>query len=442
MTITIINGGQYGDEGKGKIVDYLADYYDIGIRSTAGDNAGHTICVGSTTLKMRLIPSTILKSRYSLITDDVMINPITLDEEILSLNKAGVDCKNKLMISPNAHIVLPYHKTLDALFEAGATPIGTTKRGIGPAMADKVNRIGIRMEEFINPKRFTLRLTENVKRVNMQIKALYSNDVEIIDEKKIYQEFLPISERLRLYVTNTVQFIHTALDQKCSIIIEGAQGSMNDLTYGSYPYVTSSRPVSGGLLAGAAIGPTYVDHVLSVIKPYQTRVGIGPVMAEIFGEVSKHICDRGKEYGTVTGRQRRVMWFDSALVNYTRRINGTTAFALAKLDVLDEIEEIKICTAYVRNGKKTEVIPLQTEIEMYEPNYITLPGWKTPISHIRDYKKLPTETKNFIEKIEELTNTPIVIVSVGSDREHTIDIKSTQNIKPGKTQQTLLEKIF
>lgn len=436
MPVTIVNGGQYGDEGKGKIVDFLAEHYDIGIRSTAGDNAGHTVCVGDKTLKMRLIPSTILSATHSIIADDVMINPLTLVQEIQSLQAAGIDCVDRLMVSPNAHIVMPYHKVLDELYESGTNPIGTTKRGIGPAIADKVNRVGIRMEEFIRPDILNKRLLENIERINRFIKAEYGEGTPTIGLQETIDQISHATKYLSAFVHNTLEFTHRALDEDRSILIEGAQGSMNDLVYGTYPYVTSSRPISGGLLAGAGIGPTYVTEMLSVIKPYQTRVGIGPVMAEFFDEAAKNVCERGHEFGTVTGRARRVMWFDSVVVNHTRRINGTTAFALTKLDVMDELSEIKICTGYISpDGVETSAIPFQTEMDRYIPKYITMPGWQTSTANIRSYDDLPKEAKAFIRKIEELTNTPVAMISVGPDRENTIEVNVSKNMKPGKSYQ-------
>ena len=433
MSVTVVNGGQYGDEGKGKIVDYLGGYYDIGIRSTAGDNAGHTLCVGDMTLKMRLIPSTILDATFSIIADDVLINPITLHQEIETLERAGIDVGARLLISPNAHLVFPFHKRLDELYEEGQSPIGTTKRGIGPAMADKVNRVGIRMEEFVNVEKLAARLEENLNLANRAMASLYGDNVETIGFDDLYQQMTAIAAKLRPMVVDTVAFTHQALDDHRSILVEGAQGSMLDLAYGSYPYVTASRPLSSGLIAGAAIGPTYVDQVLSVIKPYQTRVGRGAVMAEISGDIADHICRCGREFGTVTGRARRVMWLDTMLVDHARRLNGTTAFALAKLDVMDQMPEIKICTGYRKNGQPTRSMPSQLDIDAYEPVFETLPGWQTPIGEVRRYQDLPTAAKRLIERIQELTATPIAILSVGSDREHTIDITPIDQLRPGKT---------
>lgn len=420
MAVTIINGGQYGDEGKGKIVDYLGQRYDIGIRATAGDNAGHTIVVEGKTIKMRLIPSTILNTAHSIIGDDVLVNPETLDREIAELERLGIDCKNKLRVSGNAHLVLPYHTLLDQLFEEGDHPIGTTKRGIGPAIADKVNRVGLRMEDCLDLKSFTAKVTRNVADVNTVIAAKYGTAHTIVAQD-LLNSILPIVSRLHPFVANTTAFIHKALDTDTSILIEGAQGSMNDLTYGSYPYVTSSRPISGGLLAGAGIGPKFITDVITVIKPYQTRVGIGPVMAEIKGEIAEHICKKGNEFGTVTGRARRVMWFDAVVVNYTRKINGTTAFALTKIDVLDELDEIKLCTGYRKAGQLYHSIPFQAELATFEPVFETVKGWTSKTSHITTYEALPEATKHFIKRIEELTSTPIAIISVGADRERTIE---------------------
>ncbi|MCE7888000.1 MAG: adenylosuccinate synthase [Alphaproteobacteria bacterium PRO2] len=433
MTVTIVNGAQYGDEGKGKIVDYLGKHFDIGIRATAGDNAGHTVCVGDKTLKLRLLPSTILSTPTSIIADDVMVNPITLDREIQEFEAQGIDCKNKLLVSGNAHMVLPYHQKLDELNEMGANPIGTTKRGIGPAIADKANRTGIRLEECMDFQKLSERIKERVNQVNHQLQAQYGSQAALLNAEDILKQVLPSIEKIRPYIQNTVSFVHQALDENRSILIEGAQGSMNDLTYGTYPYVTSSRSISSGQLAGCGIGPTYVDEVLSIIKPYQTRVGIGPVMAELFGEAASHICEKGHEYGTNTGRQRRIMWFDSVVANHTRRINGTTSFALMKLDVLDEVEQIKICIAYKKGNEIIKSIPFQNDMDNYTPEYITMPGWRRPTIGISSYAALPLEAKAFIEKIQELTQTPIALISVGPERENTIEVNMPKALKPGQS---------
>lgn len=420
MGVTIVNGGQYGDEGKGKIVDYLGERYDIGIRATAGDNAGHTIVVEGKTIKMRLIPSTILNTTHAIIGDDVLVNPETLDREITELNRLGIHCKKKLLVSGNAHLVLPYHTRLDELFEEGDQPIGTTKRGIGPAVADKVNRVGLRMEDCLDLTALKYKIRRRVEEVNVMITAKYGEE-HIIGTQALLNRIMPVLSRLQPFIANTVDFIHRALDIDTPILLEGAQGSMNDLTYGSYPYVTSSRPISGGLLAGAGIGPRFIDQVITVIKPYQTRVGIGPVMAEIEGEIAEHICKRGNEFGTVTGRARRVMWLDTVVVNYTRKINGTTAFALTKLDVLDELEEIKLCTGYSKDGQLYRSLPFQADIARCKPIFETLKGWQAKTSHITTYEALPEAAKALIRRIEKLTHTPIAIISVGADRNHTIE---------------------
>lgn len=433
MTVTIVNGAQYGDEGKGKVVDYLGKHFDIGIRATAGDNAGHTVCIGDKVLKLRLLPSTIMSTPISIIADDVMVNPITLDREIQEFEAQGVNCKSRLLVSGNAHMVLPYHQKLDELNEDGANPIGTTKRGIGPAIADKANRTGIRLEECLDLQKLSERIRARVRHVNDLMRAQYGDQKIPLDAEEILKQVSPAIERIRPYVQNTVSFIHQALDENRSILIEGAQGSMNDLTYGTYPYVTSSRSISSGQLAGCGIGPTYVDEVLSIIKPYQTRVGIGPVMAELFGAAASHICEKGHEYGTNTGRQRRIMWFDSVVANHTRRINGTTAFALMKLDVLDEVEQLKICTAYRKGDELIKSVPFQHEMETYTPEYITMPGWRSPTAGITTYAALPAEAKAFIEKIQELTQTPVAMISVGPERDNTIEVNMPRALKPGQT---------
>ena len=430
MSVTLINGGQWGDEGKGKIVDFLAERHDAGVRSTAGDNAGHTVQIGNRTLAFRVAPSSIASGMLSFITDDVMINPVTLNEEIDMLTTAGVPVAERLKVSRNAHLILPYHVFLDrAVEEGGGAKIGTTRKGVGPAMADKVNRVGIRMEDFIDPDRFAERLARNAREKLAVARALYPKAVgadtpEEFDVNKLLAQFQPLAERIAPLVTDTVSALHALRRDGKHILLEGAQGSMNDLSYGTYPFVTSSRPVAAGVTTGAGLGPRHVDRVISVIKPYQTRVGIGPVMAEVEGPAAEAIRQRGREFGTVTGRSRRIMWFDAVVANYTRDLNGTDYFALTKLDVLDDLDEIKICTGYERNGNPVTEYPSQNTIEEHTEQWETLPGWHEDTSTLTSYRDLPANAKKLVERIAELTETPIGILSLGPERSQTIVLDS------------------
>lgn len=382
---------------------------------------------------MRLIPSMVFNTTFSIIADDVMINPHTLTGEIKALEDLGIDVSSRLFVSPNAHLVLPYHKKIDELNEAGSQPLGTTKRGIGPAIADKVNRVGIRMEDFVDPEILRRKLKVNVEEKNKLIERYYELPNETFDFAELYSELRELGAMLRPFVRDTISLTQDALKSGASVLLEGAQGSMLDLSYGSYPNVTASRPITGGLLSGAAIAPNQLSNVLSIIKPYQTRVGIGNVIAEIFGETAEKICNLGNEFGTVTGRARRVMWFDAVLINYANRLNGTTAFALTKLDVMDELEEIKICTAYKhKSGFTTTNLPPQNEIDQYEPQFEVLEGWMQPTGHITRQEDLPENMRILIKRIEELTQTPIAFLSLGADRKSTIELDGAEKFMPGR----------
>lgn len=434
MPVTIVNGSQYGDEGKGKIVDMLAQHFDLGVRPTAGDNAGHTVVANGKTIKMRLAPSAIVAGTPVIVGDDVMINPLTLAKEIEDLKGAGVDVDNLLMVSTNAHVVMPYHVYLDELTEKGSNPIGTTRRGIGPAFSDKVSRSGIRLEEFTNPEIFRDRLNHTVELANNRIRAMDGD--RTFDAEQIYNEYAPLAEIIRPYVGATVQRVHKTLSEGGEVLIEGAQGSLIDLVFGHYPYVTSSRPIASGLLAGAGVGPQYVDRVIGVMKPYQTRVGIGPIVGELFGDEAKTIVDRGNEYGTVTGRARRIMACDLVGLAHSCALNGTTVFALTKLDVLDTVPEIKLVTGYNIDGKPLDAFPSNLDFPKVEPVYTVIKGWNTPTSHIRKYDDLPQQAKELVKIIEEFTKVAVGIVSVGADRDATI-IRRPELILPKRALATL-----
>jgi adenylosuccinate synthase len=347
-----------------------------------------------------------------------MVNPLTLSREAQSLKEAGIDVDNLLTISSNAHIVLPYHVYLDELNESGASPIGTTKRGVGPAFVDKVNRTGIRMEDLIDANRFMPALERAVDRANRLIIAF--DGIKKFSAQEIFDQFMPIGERLRPLVAATAPKIHAALAAGREVLIEGAQGSLNDLVFGTYPYVTSSRPIVAGLLAGAGVGPRHVERIIGVIKPYQTRVGIGPVVGEMFGEAADNIVQRGHEYGTVTNRARRILACDLVALRHTCALNGTTAFAFTKLDVLDNVEEIRLVVGYKVDGVKLDSFPSNTDYEKVEPAYLTIKGWKTDTSQMRRTEELPTQMNDLISIVEDYTGVGVGIVSIGADRDATI----------------------
>lgn len=439
MTVLVVLGGQYGDEGKGKIADYLGHFYDIGIRPTAGDNAGHTVVVDGKKLSMRHLYSAAASANFSIIGDDVLLNLETFFKEIDMFAKAGHDLSNKVFVSQRAELVLPYHIAADSINESGKRAFGTTKRGVGPAMADRVSRIGLRVEDCFDLDGLAAKIKDRMDTFNKVSTAIHG-ETSFMDPQAVIDQILPLAKRLQPFIKNTTLLIHQAVKENRSILVEGAQAAMLDLTYGAYPYVTSSRPVSSGLMGGVGIGPRYVNTVLSVIKPYQTRVGIGPVMAEMVGdedETAKHIREVGGERGVNTGRDRRIMWLDTVVLRYSNMINGTNVHALMKLDVLDDRETIKVCTGYRLNGQVIKDMPMLSELANCEPVYQELPGWQTPTSHIRSYADLPQQAKDLITLIEQETEVPIAIISVGPDREYTIEREhvAEMGLKPGQSYQ-------
>jgi adenylosuccinate synthase len=423
LTTTIVNGGQWGDEGKGKIVGFLAEHYDVGIRSTAGDNAGHTVLHNGRTFKFRLLPSTMALGKPSIVADDVLINPATLVGEIQELRQAGLPVDDMLRISRNAHIVLPYHAHLDECVERGEDSLGTTQKGVGPAIADKVNRIGIRMEDFIVPDRFRRLLKRNLREKTRLLGALFHESADglaKLNADKILGEYARFARLLSPLTTDTVGLVHSFVRRGQNLLIEGAQGTMNDLTYGTYPFVTASRPIAAGVVAGTGLGPTAVDQVISVIKPYQTRVGKGPIPAEILDGTAEDIRVAGNEYGTVTKRPRRIMWFDLVVAKYARDLNGTTHFALTKLDVLDSLSEIRVCTSYTRQGLSQTGFPSQVDIGEVTEQYRVFPGWRESTSKAETYTDLPKRARVLVDYLANELETPIALISVGPEVERTI----------------------
>ena len=421
MSTTIIVGTQWGDEGKGKIVDYLASKSKYIIRSQGGSNAGHTIVVDDIKYKLRLLPSGILhKDKICIIGNGVVINPKLFLEEIESLISQNVNMSN-LKISDRAHIIMPYHIVLDEMYEndLGENKLGTTKNGIGPCYMDKASRVGIRICDLMNKDVFAKKLKFNLDIKNKILQKLYNHNGFEYDE--ILNEYLEYREKLKQYVDDTIVIINNAIEKKENILFEGAQATMLDLEYGTYPFVTSSYPSAGGACTGSGIGPLKIDNVVGVVKSYSTRVGEGPFPSELFDDTGNHIREKGQEFGTVTGRERRCGWLDAVVVKYAVYVNGLNSIAITRLDILAELETIKVCVAYKYNDKVLENYPADlTILENVEPIYEEFEGWKTSTKHIREYDKLPENTKKYLKRLSEIVKTDISIVSVGANRDETI----------------------
>lgn len=424
MASVIIVGTQWGDEGKGKIVDYLANKAQYVVRSQGGSNAGHTVVVDNIKYKLRLLPSGILhKDKVCIIGNGVVIEPKVFLSEIDGLIEKKVNMSN-LKISNRAHVLMPYHKILDELQEEnlGENKLGTTKNGIGPCYMDKASRLGIRIVDLMNKEVFAKKLKFNVELKNKLLKKLYNH--EGINYEELLKEYLEYAERLRPYVADTTTILNKAIKEKKNILFEGAQATMLDLDHGTYPFVTSSYPAAGGACTGSGVGPRKIDNVIGVVKAYSTRVGEGPFPSELFDDVGQFIRDKGGEYGTVTGRARRCGWLDACVIKYASYINGLDSIAITRLDILDDLEKLKICVAYKYNGEILEDYPADLDIlSKVEPVYEEFDGWKTSTTNIREYDKLPENAKKYLKRLSEVIDTEISIVSVGAGRDETIIIK-------------------
>jgi adenylosuccinate synthase len=422
MPNTILVGAQWGDEGKGKIIDFLTDEADIVVRSQGGNNAGHTIVIGGEKYVLHLIPSGILRrSKTCVIGNGVVLDPVSLVGEIDGLLARGVKIGKNLLISDAAHLVLPYHRSLDELREVqkGSKKIGTTKRGIGPAYADKASRTGLRMSDLMRPDVFTAKLTQRVKENNAILK---SHGLAPLNGKKILQDYLAAGEKLRPFVTNTVIFLHRALELKQSMLFEGAQGTFLDIDHGTYPFVTSSNTTAGGASTGSGVPPHRIDSVLGVMKAYTTRVGEGPFATEDEG-LSDRLHAMGREYGATTGRARRCGWFDAVSTRYSTMVNGIDKIAITNLDGLDGVETIRICVAYRLDGKVIDFPPTDSDdLSRCEPVYVEMPGWLKGTEKARKFSELPPKARAYVKKISELTGAKLSIVSIGPGRAQTIQL--------------------
>ncbi|MBW7888362.1 MAG: adenylosuccinate synthase [Bacteroidetes bacterium] len=420
MPVTIIVGAQWGDEGKGKIVDMLSDEIDIVARYQGGANAGHTVCIGEKEYVLHLIPSGIFhKQTTCVIGNGVVIDPVALMDEIAMIKSFGIKIEGRLFISHNAHLIMPYHKLLDNIREQGTTKIGTTGRGIGPSYIDKYMRTGIRVVDLLDRKVLAEKLKQNIEEKNQLLSKVYGSAE--IDLEKIIQEYQEFDKKIDPFVTDTAAYLNNALKKKKKILAEGAQGALLDVDHGTYPFVTSSNPTSGGACTGLGIPPTSVKKVIGIAKAYSTRVGNGPYPSELHDSTGEQLRKLGHEYGATTGRPRRCGWLDMVALKYSIMVNGINEIALTKLDVLDTFDEIKICTAYKVNGKILKNFPTDVQtLEHVEPVYQTYKGWKENISDRKKFKQLPKQTAKYIETIEKLSGTKISIVSVGARRDQTI----------------------
>ncbi|WP_091750365.1 adenylosuccinate synthase [Propionispora vibrioides] len=421
MSATVVIGTQWGDEGKGKIVDYLAERADVVVRYQGGNNAGHTVVVGDQEFKLHLLPSGILyNGKTCVIGNGVVVDPKVMLEEIKSMQAKGIDTSS-LKLSNRAHLIMPYHRLLDEVEETsrGDFKIGTTKRGIGPCYMDKNARSGIRVCDLLEPEEFKEKLARNLEAKNHLLKAVYNTDgFDFAEVLKEYQEY---AEQLRPYVADTSAILHESIKAGQKVLFEGAQATLLDLDHGTFPYVTSSHPIAGGACIGAGVGPSKISKVVGVVKAYTTRVGEGPFPTELHDATGDLIREEGHEYGTTTGRPRRCGWLDACIIRYAGYVSGIDYMAITRLDILDKLPMVKVCVAYKYNGKIINEFPASLNVlSRVEPVYEELPGWQQPTSHIRSYEDLPLNARRYVERLSEVSGIAIGLVSVGPGREQTM----------------------
>ncbi len=420
MSSVVVVGTQWGDEGKGKITDFLSEHAEVVARYQGGNNAGHTIVFGGVKYKLHLIPSGIFyKEKICVIGNGLVVDPKALLEELKYLHDRGVSTDN-LRVSNRAHVILPYHLKQDELEEAskGDNKIGTTKKGIGPAYMDKAARIGIRMADLLDREAFKEKLERNLVEKNRLFEKMY--DTEGFSVEEIFEEYFEYGQQIAQYVCDTSVVLNDALDNNHRVLFEGAQGVMLDIDHGTYPFVTSSNPIAGGVTVGTGVGPAKVTRVVGVCKAYTSRVGDGPFPTELHDEIGHQIREVGREYGTTTGRPRRVGWFDSVVVRHARRVSGLTDLSLNSIDVLTGIPTLKICVAYKYNGEVIDEVPANLNIlAKCEPVYEELPGWTEDITGVKSLDKLPENARKYVERVSELTGIQLSMFSVGPDRNQT-----------------------
>ena len=421
MNIVVV-GSQWGDEGKGKLIDILSEHSDITVRYQGGNNAGHTVVVGSQEYVFHLLPSAILhKGKVCVIGNGVVIDPKALLKELDDLCLRGIKVgAQRLKISGHAHVVMPYHRILDGLRESKRkNKIGTTGRGIGPCYADKVSRCGIRMVDLLNPRILKLKLEDNLREKNEIFRKVFN--APGFPFENIYHEYLEHGKKLAPYVCDTALYLNQEMDRKKSVLFEGAQGTFLDIDFGTYPFVTSSNSIVGGLCTGSGVAPTRVDKAIACVKAYTTRVGEGPFPTEFASSLKDEIRTKGNEFGATTGRPRRCGWFDSVLVRYSIVINNIDELAIMKLDVLGDLDKIKICTGYKYKGKFYKDFPMDFEVLSHvQPVYEELEGWKTDISGVRTYAQLPAAARKYIERLEKLLKVGVKYISIGTKRSQII----------------------
>lgn len=423
MTATIVLGAQWGDEGKGRVVDYFAENADYVVRFQGGNNAGHTIVVGDLKLALSLIPSGIHYPNCTpVIASGTVIDPAVLLDEMDMLADKGFD-PARVRLSSNAHLIMPYHRKLDAVIERylGKNQIGTTKKGIGPAYTDKYSRSGIRVQDLFDPKIFTKKVETALEEKNRILPRVYNTLP--MDAGEIIDEYLGYVERLRPHVTDTSLLLDRAIKGGENVLFEGAQGSLLDIDHGTYPFVTSSNPTAGGAVVGSGVGPKAIDEIVGVAKAYISRVGTGPFPTELHDEIGDRMIELGGEYGTVTGRRRRCGWLDLLALRYAARVNSLTRIFLTKLDILSAFETIKVATGYRDGDHRYDEFPAeQTVLHNCEPVYEELAGWGTDITGVRKFEELPEEARSYIEYIQDVVDTPIGWVSVGPERSQLVEI--------------------
>ena len=421
MKSVVVVGAQWGDEGKGKVVDYLAGSFDYIVRVAGGHNAGHTVIIGKDKHVLQLIPCGILRSKqHAVIGMGVVVDPVALVKEIEMLANSGIDVNDRLHISNRAHLIFPYHRELDKAAESarGANKIGTTSRGIGPAYEDKMARRGLRMCDLLDPALFREKAARVVAEKNRLAKGAYGADIDFSHE---VEETLKLGEKIRGYICDSAELVNRALEEGKSVLFEGAQGTMLDIDHGTYPYVTSSSAISGGATTGAGIPPTKIKHVLGISKAYTTRVGSGPFPTEMPDLEAQAVRERGKEFGAVTGRPRRCGWLDLAVLRYAKMINGIDSLVITKLDVFDTQREIQVCTGYKYKGKPIHEMPaLAEEYEHVVPEYKTLPGWSESTYGVEDAGHLPQAALDYLHFISDFLQVEIGMISTGPERDATI----------------------
>jgi len=422
MPVRVVIGAQWGDEGKGKIVDLLSDKTRYVVRYQGGANAGHTLKFDGKTFVLHLIPSGIFHPGTTcIIGNGVVIDPVKLLEEIQAVKNTGAEPEGRLLVSQTAHVILPYHKALDQARESArgeAAKIGTTGRGIGPAYVHKTARIGLRMMDLLDERSLRDKITYALDDTNVLLEL---HGGQSIETSEVLEQMIDCGRRLRPYITNTTHILHQALENKEDILLEGAQGALLDLDHGTYPFVTSSSPTAGGACTGSGIPPTALTHVMGISKAYCTSVGNGPFPTELHGELGEEIRKIGDEFGATTGRPRRCGWIDLVALKYAARINGMNELTITKLDVLDQLEEVKACIAYKLDGREIDYFPLDTaELERVEPVYETFKGWKTSTNGIKHVRDFPTAAQDFLNAICSFAGVRLTMISTGPDRTETI----------------------